>query len=136
MSANSLPLPTLMMLGLDQSNPFHVAGYMVASDLYSKGQIPQFDPSIIMLIIEILQMILPLLEEYCPADASEIAANAASLGPFQRWRWFATIRARTIRAAGRRGWAEVGAYSFADALVRGAAENRDNIVGRLLLACG
>jgi len=132
----TLPVPTMTMLGLDQSNPFQVAGYMVASDLYVTGHIPKFDPSIIMLIIEILTAILPLIQEYCPAESSAVATNAANLGPVQRWRWMATIRARALRSVGRRGWLDVGDYAFADTVIKATAENKEDIVGKLLLVCG
>jgi hypothetical protein len=48
--------------GLDSRNPFHQAGWEIGNELEKRGAIYQFDVSIIMLIIQILQA----LERYRP----------------------------------------------------------------------
>jgi len=128
----------IAQFGLDPANPWHEAGYLVAADLYKQGLIVSFDPSIIIVIIEILQVLLPILQEYCPAESARIAANAQDLDtrPVQRWRWLATVRSRTLRTVGARGWRDVGGYGFANQLFASTARNENDIVGRLLAVCG
>jgi len=131
-----MALPTMSELQLEAGNPLHEAAYGLASDLYEDGYITQFDPSIIILIIEILMAILPLIQQYCPADAAAVARNAAALGWLQRLRWMAAIRAKAVRSIGYSGWGQVGGYAFARGVIDATAKNEGNVVGRLLMVCG
>jgi len=124
---------TFEAMGLNAADPFQVAAYAIGLDLFTKGKIYQFDPSVIMLIIEILQSILPLLEQYCPNEAQVISEAAANLRPAQRFRWIAAIRSRAIRTVGRRAWRDVGANDFADRTIELAGQDAE-LLGRVMMA--
>lgn len=64
----------------------------------------QFNPAIILLIIEGINMILPLLQEYCnkePEEAVAIAKNPS-------WLEYRVARFQVRRALGRRAYRECG----------------------------
>jgi len=121
-------------MGLNPADPFQVAAYSIGLDLFSSGKIREFDPTVILVIIEVLQQILPILQEYCPNDAEEISEAAKNLGFLQRVRWISIMRSRAIRTVGRSAWRDVGAADFGDKCIEKAGQDPE-LLGRLLMAC-
>lgn len=89
-----------------------------------------FDPTIIYVIIEIVEMVLPMIIELCDKesrDVPELAKDTLAYGGF-KYRW---TRRQARRAVGWRDYYGAGGDRVLDAVLGEAAESDPEDIGRL-----
>jgi len=87
---------------------------------------PQFDIAIILMIIEMLQNLIPILQDFCNKDPEDVIKMAK--GP--SWMERRVVKMEAIKVFGRRGYRQLG-NDVCDAVFKTAAESTPQDIAEL-----
>ena len=99
----------------------------VAAKLRSNNPYLEFDPTIIFVIIELIEQILPVIIEMCEKDPKDVPRYAQAASGFA-YRW---LRRQCRRAVGWRDYYGFGGDKLLDAGLQTMAEMDEEVVSDL-----
>lgn len=91
-----------------------------------------FDPTILLVIIQALQAVVPLLQDLCDKTAEDVAKEAKQMSdgeyPILSARRFRVLRRRVVDRIGRDDFSEAGWDKLIYAIVETAAADTDAVL--------